>query len=165
MNNAARFLAVLSAAITLIFVPKAQAGVRMVASSLPVAFSEALADARSIAGLHADASILQVSGSSMHPFFGNGALLVVKPIALGQLRKGMVVVYTNRFGETVAHRLVSVQAGGWVAQGYNNSQPDSTLITSSNLRGVVYATINSSAGQTLASGVGMPAIALAAPAR
>jgi signal peptidase I len=165
MKNALRsiaLLAVILSSLTLV----ANASVRMVAPVIPVSMDEALADAKVLTSIHTDATVLQVSGSSMHPFFGNGSLLVIKPIDISKLRAGMVVVYTNRLGETVAHRLVSQQINGWVVQGYNNSQPDSTLVDASNLRGVVYATIHTS-GETqgLASLASSLPVALAAPAK
>jgi hypothetical protein len=79
-----------------------------------------------------------------------------------------VVVYTNRFGETVAHRLVATVEGGWIAQGYNNSAPDSTVVNGSNLQGVVYATFHSSGlldSVDLAPMANAIPTALAAPAR
>lgn len=142
----------------------AGAASRPAAPVLPVGLSEALADARALASLNEGATVLQVAGASMHPYFGDGALLVVRPVAAGQLRKGMVVVYRNRFGELVAHRLVARRGEGWVAQGYNNAATDSTLVEAANLRGVVYATIHTAggAGNPVA---GMPERVLAAPAR
>jgi hypothetical protein len=88
---------------------------------------------------------------------------------LAKLRAGMLVVYRNRFGETIAHRLVARQDSGWQIKGYNNDQPDSTLVTGANLIGVVYATFYTSsprvdAGQ-LAATTAPVGIALAAPAR
>lgn len=112
------------------------------AKAAPVGISSktTLADARYIAAQHEGAQVMRISGESMHPFFGEGALVVVKKIDSSRLRSGMVVVYTNRFGETVAHRLLSNRDGGWVAKGYNNDREDSTLVNASNLIGVVYAT-------------------------
>jgi hypothetical protein len=80
----------------------------------------------------------------------------------------MVVVYTNRFGETVAHRLVATTEGGWTAQGYNNETADSTVVNGSNLQGVIYATFHSSGrldSVDLAGLVKSIPAALAAPAR
>jgi len=97
-----------------------------------------------------------------------GSVLVVKKIDPAKLRTGMVVVYTNRFGETVAHRLVATTAGGWTAQGYNNSKPDSTVVNGVNLVGVVYATFHSSGlwgSVDLAAVAGSIPAAFAAPAR
>ena len=128
----------------------------------------ALGDAHALAAHRPDLKVVRVSGDSMLPFFGDGAVLVVKRISLEKLRVGMVAVYTNRFHETVAHRLVSYTGTGWEARGYNNAEPDSTVITGANLIGVVYATFHSDdrfdspAVASLAAGT---PLALAAPAR
>jgi len=149
-----------------VFAGTTQAATRVQAPLVPVGTSEALADATALAALHGDARVMQVSGSSMLPFFGSGSLLVVKAVKAAQLSKGMVVVYRNNFGETVAHRLVNRTATGWIAQGYNNSAADSTLVTEANLRGVVYATVHTAGLPVVASAARhTPEVVLAAPAR
>jgi signal peptidase I len=139
------------------------------APASPVLIRDAVADAQSLARMHVGASVMKIIGTSMLPYFGDGALVVVTPIDEAKLRAGMLVVYRNRFGETIAHRLVARQDTGWQVKGYNNDQPDSTLVTGANLLGVVYATFYTSnprvpAGQLAA--VALPVeTALAAPAR
>ena len=133
--------------------------------------SSALEDALTLADRHEGAAVFRVSGTSMLPFFGEGALLVMKPIPPARLRPGMVVVYRNRLGETVAHRLINESREGWVVRGYNNDRADSTRVDEKNLRGVVYAILHprslepdqdsDRAREALAA---VP-IALAAPAR
>jgi len=133
-----------------------------------VAMSTVLADAQKLADARPGARVMRIEGKSMLPFFGEGSVLVVKKIDPAKLRTGMVVVYTNRFGETVAHRLVATTAGGWTAQGYNNSKPDSTVVNGVNLVGVVYATFHSSGlwgSVDLAAVAGSIPAAFAAPAR
>lgn len=135
-------------------------------TSVPLAV--ALNDAHALAGQRADLKVLRVEGNSMLPFFGPGAVLVVKNLAPEKLRAGMVVVYTNRFNETVAHRIVGTSDAGWTASGYNNSAADSTAVTAENLVGVVYATFHSDArpvGVALAGSFASTPVALAAPAR
>jgi len=134
-----------------------------------VSFSATLSDAHTVAAHHTDMQVLRISGSSMLPFFGDGSVVIVKKIEAEQLRAGMVVVYQNRFGETVAHRLVASTAAGWTAQGYNNASADTTVVNEANLMGVVYATFHSN-GQSdrmpaLSALMGKTAIALAAPAK
>jgi signal peptidase I len=102
-----------------------------------------LADAHRIAARRPGLSVLKVEGRSMLPYFGDGSVVIVKSIDFSTLREGMVVAYRNRFGETVAHRLIRGKAEGWVAQGYNNHKADSTLVTAENLLGVVYVTLHS----------------------
>lgn len=134
-----------------------------------VSLATALNDAHALAANRADLKVLRVEGDSMLPFFGSGAVVVVKDLAPEKLRAGMVVVYKNRFNETVAHRLVSGGANGWIAAGYNNREADSTPVTAENLVGVVYATFHSNArpanGGDLVSIAKATPVALAAPAR
>ncbi|MGC4071761.1 MAG: signal peptidase I [Nibricoccus sp.] len=132
-------------------------------------FDTTLADAHRIAAKRADLSVLKVEGRSMLPFFGEGSVLLVKKIEASDLREGMVVAYKNRFGEMVAHRLIEAKADGWVAQGYNNSKADSTLVTADNLLGVVYITLHSDGltkdAGAIASLVSNTSTVLAAPAK
>ncbi len=134
-----------------------------------VSMVTALNDARALTANRADLKVLRVEGNSMLPFFGPGAVLVVKTLPAEKLREGMVVVYTNRFNETVAHRLVASTGAGWTASGYNNSNNDSTPVTANNLVGVVYATFHSDARPIepamLASVNASTPVALAASAR
>ena len=139
------------------------------APASPVVMRDALADAQALARTHDGAKVMKIAGTSMLPYFGDGALVVVKPIEEARLRAGMLVVYRNRFGETIAHRLIARQDSGWQIKGYNNDQPDSTLVTGANLVGVVYATFYPScpsvpANQFAATTTPVET-ALAAPAR
>jgi signal peptidase I len=128
-----------------------------------------LADAHRIAARHPGMSVLKVEGRSMLPYFGDGSVVIVKKIDAASLSEGMVVAYKNRFGETVAHRLIRAKADGWMAQGYNNKAADSTLVNSENLLGVVYVTLHSSGeihdAGALASLVAKTTTVLAAPAK
>ncbi len=134
-----------------------------------VSLETVLADAQKLAAARSGAQVMRIEGKSMLPFFGEGSVVVIKKIDPAKLRAGMVVVYTNRFGETVAHRLVTATKAGWIAQGYNNKKADSTMVDGTNLIGVVYATFHSN-GRAVES-VDLAAMskaipsALAAPAR
>ena len=114
-------LATLFVALTV--VRQAQARVTTAPAS-PVLIRDALADAQALARTHDGAKVMKISGTSMLPYFGDGALVVVQPIEAAKLRPGMLVVYRNRFGETIAHRLIARQDSGWQIKGYNNDQPD-----------------------------------------
>lgn len=135
----------------------------------PVSFSEALQDALMIADMHGDSKVMCITGTSMLPFFGEGAIVLVKPVDAAKLRTGMVVIYRNNFGEVVAHRLVSQNENGWTAKGFNNEACDSTVVNASNLVGVVYATFRTAglpAGDLLAQlGGNQISLAMAAPAK
>lgn len=103
----------------------------------------------------------------MLPYFGVGAVLVVKKIPFEKLRAGMVVVYNNRFNLMIAHCLISKDSAGWRATGYNNQAADSTLVSADNMVGVVYATFHTnarSANVALNSTEELPPVVLAAPA-
>jgi signal peptidase I len=133
-----------------------------------VSMTVALKDAHSLAANRTDLKVLRVQGNSMLPFFGSGAVLVVKSLPAEKLRAGMLVVYTNRFNETVAHRLVANTSAGWTAAGYNNTETDSTPVTGANLVGVVYATFHSNGATDpvmMASVNTATPVALAASAR
>lgn len=110
------------------------------AVNMGTALSDATGVAKRIGG-----SAMRVVGSSMLPYFGDGSVLVVKPVDFGALRAGVVVVYRNRFGELVSHRVENKVAGGWVVRGANNRANDSTLVTADNLVGEVYVTLRSDA--------------------
>lgn len=125
--------------------------------------ADPLADARALATAHQGLRIMRVSGTSMEPFFTDGAVVVVRPLAFARLETGMLVIYRNRFGETVAHRLVAHTAAGWRAKGQANDKPDSTIVTPTNFIGVVYATFNDTA--PVLSGTPGVETVLAAPAR
>lgn len=147
-------------------------GEMMAAGNNPVSgvsLATALKDAQALAANRSDLKVLRIEGNSMLPFFGPGAVVIVKTLAAEKLRTGMVVVYTNRFNETVAHRLVNATDKGWTAAGYNNREVDSTPVTAGNLVGVVYATFHSNAlpadPMMLAGIVSNTPVALAAPAR
>ncbi len=136
--------------------------------STSISLDTALADAHRLADTKTGLQVVRVEGESMLPYFGDGAVLVVKMLPASKLQAGMVVLYRNNFGETIAHRLVAATAGGWQAQGYNNTAADSTPVSDANLLGVVYATFHSDGrtGSQLANAAlaGTP-VALAAPAR
>ena len=70
------------------------------APAAPVAIRDAVADAQALAQTHVGATVMRIAGTSMLPYFGEGALIVVTPINEAKLRAGMLVVYRNRFGET-----------------------------------------------------------------
>ncbi len=136
-----------------------------IAPRTTITLDQVLADAHRLAEMRPGSQVMRIEGKSMLPFFGEGSVVVVKKIDPSRLRPGMVVVYTNRFGDTVAHRLTASTGNGWVAQGYNNTEADSTLVDADNLVGVVYATFHSNGIPALASTIAAVPSALAAPAR
>lgn len=128
----------------------------------PVALPVAVADANVLAAKKGD-RVVRVEGTSMLPYFGDGAVLVVRKGAVENLREGMVVLYRNRFNELVAHRIEGRSGDGWTVRGANNAAADSTVVTSDNLLGTVYATFYSDAAPV--AGAVKADVALAASAR
>ncbi len=137
------------------------------APTTPVSLNSALRDAATLAAVRPDLKVMRVAGVSMLPYFGEGSVLLVKAARAESLKPGMVIVYTSRFGETVAHRVIGGDAvNGWTVKGYNNASADTTRVTDANLIGTVYATLHAAA-ETPADDIlpaGIP-VAMAAPAR
>jgi len=129
------------------------------------AAADPLADASVLAAARPGLRVMRVRGESMEPFFSDGAVLVVKAISAARLSPGMVIVYRNRFGETVAHRVIAAAAGGWRVQGQANDRPDTTLVTPANLIGVVYAVFTAMPAVASAPVPSSVEVALAAPVR
>lgn len=104
-------------------------------------FANVLDDARAIVGRH-DAEVCLVSGNSMTPFFNNGDLVVVKQMNADLLKVGMIVVYENKFGELISHRVLKKLDEGFEVHGYNNAKSDTTILCHANLKGVIYAVLH-----------------------
>jgi hypothetical protein len=77
------------------------------------------------------------AGESMQPVYASGTAIVVTPCDFSELRPGMSVVYVNHDGRGVAHALVGKARDGWIAQGVNNPEQDTDLVTAGNLVGVI----------------------------
>lgn len=118
------------------------AGVSERSGSVPAGSVAAVVDATRLAQQHAGAQVARVVGNSMVPFFSAGDVVVFKPIAFSQVKVGMIVVYENAWGETVAHQVVKMTAQGLITRGYHNGEADSTRVTPSNFRGIVYGTFH-----------------------
>lgn len=136
----------------------------------PVQMDTALRDAHQLASLRDDLDVVRVEGRSMLPFFGDGAVLVVKTtVAAQNLRPGMLVIYENHLGERVVHRVEDHDRNGnWVVRGWNNVQSDSTRVSDRNLIGVVYATFHAAPQVMVADAASLSLstpVALAAPAK
>jgi signal peptidase I len=139
------------------------------ATMAPLSIDRAGSDAMAVAARSGEATVMRAVGDSMLPFFGNGAVLVVRPLGVERVRTGMIVVYRNNDGERVAHRVTGETAEGWVVRGYNNDRDDSTRVAAANLEGLVYATFYSNGRWTspeiMAAVAGGVPVALAAPAK
>lgn len=98
-------------------------------------------DAELLAAREPGREVLLGAGESMAPVYGDGSVLVIRPVAYEQLRAGMTIVYLNQEGRRIAHRLLRQEQHGWRAGGLNNDEPDAELVTPENLLGVVYASL------------------------
>ena len=164
-TTARRILAASAALFILMGATKVAAKEHFVAGTT---YDAAVSDALTVAANRPELNVVRVAGQSMLPYFSDDAVIVVKKIEAARLRVGMIAVYMNRFGEKVAHRVIAPVSGGWQVKGYNNDRADSTVVDSSNLLGIVYATFNSTgrAAVTVA-GTTLPVLEtiLAAPAK
>lgn len=96
-----------------------------------------------IAALGDGRSVFRCEGDSMQPFFGPGSFALVREASFQDLKAGMVVIYRDREGDHVAHRLHSRQGEGWKAKGQNNRRFDPQAVSADNFVGVVYAVLHS----------------------
>ncbi len=78
-------------------------------------------------------------GLSMEPLIAPGSWIVTRTCPFDELQPGMVVLYTNTSGRSIAHALVRRTGRGWIAAGVNNTSIDPELVTPSNLAGVITA--------------------------
>ena len=81
-------------------------------SAANMIYEAAVADALTVAAYRSELSVMRIAGQSMLPYFGDDAVVVVKKIDAARLRVGMIVIYVNRFGEKIAHRVISQVNGG-----------------------------------------------------
>ena len=77
------------------------------------------------------------SGGSMLPLYPDRTVLVVERLPIGELKRGMTVVFIGDRGRPVAHTLIEKTWRGWVAQGLANGERDRTLVRERNYVGAV----------------------------
>ncbi len=95
--------------------------------------------ARDFAGNASQTFVVVGTGKSMEPLYPPGTLLVLRPIAYGELQSGQTVVYRNQSQQAVAHVLVARTTDGWRIAGLNNRTHDMEPVLADNLLGVVIA--------------------------
>jgi hypothetical protein len=78
------------------------------------------------------------SGRSMGPWLSHGEILNSIPVEYADLSAGYVAAfYVPELSETVAHRLVRLEADGWVTKGDANDSEDTWRITPANYLALV----------------------------
>lgn len=83
-----------------------------------------------------------ITGNSMKGYYNNGDTVIVKPIEFTKIKLGQVIVYTNRFGEIVVHRVEEKTDIGFKMRGAANKGCDTTILDEYNLIGVVYGVVH-----------------------
>lgn len=107
------------------------------ASAVPLAQALPLAQ---LAAHAAGGEVHRVHGVSMLPVLSSEAVAVTEPADYRTLRTGDIVVYRDRAGVLVMHRLYEyTRAGHWLALGDNNSALDPEPVNAANYAGRVWA--------------------------
>lgn len=84
-----------------------------------------------------DSFVLVGHGESMRPLYAPGAILLLRQVPYGELKRGQTVLYRNRENKVVAHVLVAHTRDGWRARGLGNRLHDLEPVHAGNLIGVV----------------------------
>lgn len=103
---------------------------------------EAWRDAEKLASLGQDRTSVAGAGESMAPVYNEDSLLVIAKVGYHELAAGMNVAYRSREGRQVVHQLIEPTPDGWRVRGLNNGDADRERVTSKNLLGVVYASLD-----------------------
>ena len=110
---------------------------RSPASAVPreQAMPLALATATAVGG-----TVHEITGASMLPTLGSNVLAVCEPAPFATLRAGDLVLYRNRAGTLIAHRLHQYIPGdaAWFALGDNNAHADTQTVSATNYAGRVW---------------------------
>ena len=102
-----------------------------------VTMREAWALAEAFVASHPRSGILVGSGDSMLPLYPDRTVLVVQPVEMSELQRGMTVVFIGDKGRPVAHALIEKTPRGWLAMGAGNREPDDTRVQFRNYIGTV----------------------------
>jgi signal peptidase I len=84
---------------------------------------------------------------SMKPTLDENSVVALEPAQYHELQAGDIVVYRNRNGRAVVHRLLQPSKSGWWVLGDNNAKADREAVTEDNLIGRVCAIFSSSASR------------------
>ena len=93
-----------------------------------------------------DGKVYAVAPSgSMLPTLDEGSIVTVEKVTLEKLKRGDIVIYRNRSGMVVIHRLYERHDNRWFVLGDNNASVDHDTVSSDNLLGRVCAIFYTSA--------------------
>ena len=127
-------------------------------SSAP--FQKALGDATMLASLNPAWSVHRTMGDSMGDFFGNNSLILVQQAEFAAIEAGMMIVYRNREGELISHKVVARNGDTLATRGVANLRNDPDPVTAENLVGAIFGVFHTSgapAGEvTTAGGATIP---------
>ena len=84
---------------------------------------------------------------SMKPTLDESSVVTIETVPFQSLRKGDIVIYRNRAGSPVIHRLFEQHGSRWLVLGDNNGAVDRDAVSEQNFVGRVCAIFYTSAGE------------------
>lgn len=78
----------------------------------------------------------------MLDYYKDGDTVIIRRFDFQKIKVGQIVVYLNRFGEKVIHRVEKRLEYGFLVKGSNNKGYDSTILDENNLIGIVYGVVH-----------------------
>jgi len=120
------------------------AGVNGGVPSTPVRGEQALREAEQITAMNPHWEVVRGQGHSMTPYFGEHSLLLVDRSTGGALRPGTVMLYRDRDGDLIAHKVVGTDDNLLIAQGLNNTNVDPAPVPRDAVEGVVFGVLHTS---------------------
>lgn len=86
------------------------------------------------------------ASGSMKPTLDENSIVTIETVPFSDLRQGDIVIYRNRHGIPIIHRLYAQVNGGWCVLGDNNAAIDRESVTAGNIVGRVCAIFYSAPG-------------------
>lgn len=139
MKTCTKYITLLQFAAIILLPLKAVAANSLASSDVPL--NQALDEARIVCQINPKWDVMLGSGTSMHPHFGSGSVLIVDKVNYNALKPGMIAIYRDSDGDLVGHSLVTKHGDKWVTRGNQNSVNDPDKLSNSNYLGVVFGII------------------------
>lgn len=93
-----------------------------------------------IAASNVGGQVFTVAASgSMKPTLDENSIVTIETVPFAELRKGDIIIYRNRQGVPIIHRLYEETNGRWLVLGDNNAALDREAVTADNIVGRVCA--------------------------